>query len=105
MEATTILTRGAINPQTTGMTAEAFADNYSGGSQAYIWRIDSIAVGDKRYACYEASGNGGQLLILVPELDLAVAFSGGNYRQGGIWSRWRNEIVGGHVIPAITNRR
>ncbi len=93
----------AISPETTGMTPEVFGNNYFGGSQAYIWRVDTVAVGERRYASYEASGNGGQLLIIVPELDLAVAFTGGNYRMGGIWGRWRNEIVGGHIIPAITD--
>jgi hypothetical protein len=32
---------------------------------------------------------------------LAVVFTGGNYRQGGIWGRWGNEIVGGEIVPAI----
>jgi CubicO group peptidase (beta-lactamase class C family) len=93
----------AISAETTGMTPEVFGNNYFGGSQAYIWRVDTVAVGERRYASYEASGNGGQLLIVVPELDLTVAFTGGNYRMGGIWGRWRNEIVGGHIIPAITD--
>ena len=96
--------RVEISPETTGMTAEEFADNYFGGAQAYIWRVDSVTAGERSYASYEASGNGGQLLIVVPDLDLAVAFTGGNYRQGGIWGRWRDEIVGGHVIPAMTDR-
>jgi len=92
----------AISAETTGTTPEVFENNYFGGSQAYIWRVDTVAVGERRYASYEASGNGGQLLIVVPELDLTVAFTGGNYRMGGIWGRWRNDIVGGHIIPAIT---
>ncbi|MCF6292446.1 MAG: beta-lactamase family protein, partial [Robiginitomaculum sp.] len=95
--------RLAISTETTGMTPEAFGNNYFGGSQAYIWRVDTVAVGERRYISYEASGNGGQLLIIVPELELAVAFTGGNYRMGGIWGRWRNEIVGEHIIPAITD--
>lgn len=93
-----------ITPETTGMTPDRFADDYFGGSQAYIWRVDTVTAGARTYQSYEASGNGGQLLIVVPELDLAVAFSGGNYRMGGIWGRWRNNIVGGHIIPAMGER-
>lgn len=92
-----------ISPETTGMTPEDFGNNYFGGSQAYIWRVDTVEAGERSYASYEASGNGGQLLIIVPELDLSVAFTGGNYRTGGIWGRWRNDIIGGHIIPAMTN--
>ncbi|MEM8488462.1 MAG: serine hydrolase [Bacteroidota bacterium] len=90
-----------ISPETTGMTPDDFSNNYFGGSQAYIWRVDSVTVGERSYTSYEASGNGGQLLIVVPELDLSVVFTGGNYRMGGIWGRWRNEIIGGHIIPAM----
>ncbi len=92
-----------ISPETTGMTPEDFNNNYFGGSQGYIWRVDSVTVGERSYGSYEASGNGGQLLIVVPELDLSVVFTGGNYRMGGIWGRWRDNIIGGHIIPAMTD--
>jgi hypothetical protein len=39
----------------------------------------------------------------VPELDLAVAFTAGNYRQGGIWIRFRDEIIPKEIITAIKN--
>ena len=95
--------RVEITPETTGMTPEDFGNNYFGGSQAYIWRVDTVTAGERSYASYEASGNGGQLLVVVPELDLAVAFTGGNYRMGGIWGRWRNDVIGGRIIPAMTD--
>lgn len=93
----------AISPETTGMNVEEFGNNYFGGSQAYIWRTDTVKSGDTSYQSYEASGNGGQLLIVVPELGLTVGFTGGNYRMGGIWGHWRDQIVGGHIIPAIAD--
>ncbi|MCH9693423.1 MAG: beta-lactamase family protein [Gammaproteobacteria bacterium] len=90
-----------ITPETTGMTSEDFGNSYFGGATAYEWRIDEVRAGDTTYASYEATGNGGQILLVVPDLDLVVLFMGGNYRQGGIWGRWRNEIVGGHIVPAM----
>lgn len=95
--------RIAISPETTGMTDEVFENSYFGGSQAYIWTVNTIEAGQRSYASYQASGNGGQLLIVVPELNLVVGVTGGNYRMGGIWGRWRDQIVGGHIIPAITD--
>ncbi|WP_263435150.1 MULTISPECIES: hypothetical protein [Pacificimonas] len=41
------------------------------------------------------------MLIVVPEPDLSLLITDGNYRMGGIWSRWRDKIVGRHIIPAI----
>jgi len=94
----------AISPETTGMTEEQFNNEYFGGQQGYTWRLDTISVGDRRHPSYEATGNGGQIVLVVPDFDLVVAFTGGNYRMGYVWGRWRNEIVGGHIIPAIEAR-
>ena len=94
-----------ISPKTTGMSPDEFGNNYFGGSQAYVWRVDTITVGEKTYDSYEATGNGGQILVIVPALDLAAVFTGGNYGMGGIWGRWRNQIIGGHIIPAMKSLR
>ena len=58
-------------------------------------------MGGRTVASYAATGNGGQLLLVIPEYDLAVVFTGGNYSQGGVWSRWGQQIVGDRIIPAI----
>lgn len=90
-----------INEQTTGLDAEGFANSYVRGADGYAWHRYGVRVGDRVVEEYEANGNGGQLLIVVPEDDLVVVITGGNYGQGGIWIPWRNEIVGGEIIPAI----
>ena len=43
----------------------------------------------------------GQLLIVAPELEMVVVFTGGNYRQGFIWGRWGAQILGTEVVPSI----
>jgi hypothetical protein len=48
-----------------------------------------------------ATGNGGQVLIVAPDLDMVVVFTGGNYRQGGIWGRWGDEIIGAEIVPTM----
>ena len=90
-----------ITPATTGMSAEDFENNYSPGADAYTWHLSELRSGGRTYKEYEASGNGGQLLIVVPDADLAVVFTAGNYLQGGIWGRWRHTIVADRVIPTI----
>lgn len=92
-----------VNPETTGMTPDEFQNNYFGGSQAYIWAVSTINADKHSYTAYQSSGNGGQLLIVVPELDLVVGITGGNYRMGGIWGRWRDQLVGKYIIPAMTD--
>ena len=32
---------------------------------------------------------------------LVVVFTGGNYHQGGVWGRWKDQIVAQQIIPAI----
>lgn len=90
-----------ITPQTTGLTEEEFGNFYGRGVDGYAWHRNGVRVGDRVVEEYEANGNGGQLLIVVPEYDLVVVFTGANYMQGGIWTRWRDQFVGGVIIPAI----
>jgi hypothetical protein len=60
-----------------------------------------VSAGGRTYEGYAASGNGGQLLVVLPELDMAIVFTGGNYRQGGIWTRWPQEIIADEIIAAM----
>jgi CubicO group peptidase (beta-lactamase class C family) len=89
-----------ISPETTGLSREEFGEYYGEGDDAYAWHLGAIRAGDRSYRTYEATGNGGQLLIVSPELELVVVFTGGNYRQGGIWSRWRDEFLGAGIIAS-----
>jgi CubicO group peptidase (beta-lactamase class C family) len=94
-----------INPQTTGLSKEEFGNYYGEGRDGMAWHLGSLKAGDRSYATYAATGNGGQVLLVVPQLDLAVVFTGGNYGQGGVWGRWAQQIVGDRIIPALRTPR
>lgn len=93
--------RAEISPVTTGLDPNQFSNFYIAGNDALAWHANGVRSGERTYREYAATGNGGQLLIVIPELDLAVVLTAGNYRQGGIWTQWRNNIVGAEIIPAI----
>jgi CubicO group peptidase (beta-lactamase class C family) len=90
-----------LSPETTGLSADEFGEYYGESEDAYAWHLGRLQAGERTYRTYEASGNGGQLLIVAPELDLVVVFTGGNYGQGGIWSRWRDELVGAEIVATM----
>lgn len=93
--------RMEINEATTGYSAEEFGNYYGHGIDALAWHLQALNVGGRTVAGYGATGNGGQVLLVIPEFDLVVVFTGGNYSQGGVWSRWAQQIVGDRIIPAI----
>lgn len=100
--AESIAPRVHITPETTGLDAEEFSNRYMEADDAYAWHLGQVHANGRAYRSYAAGGNGGQLLMVIPELELVAVFTGGNYRQGGIWLHWPDEYLGGYVIPAMT---
>jgi CubicO group peptidase (beta-lactamase class C family) len=92
-----------VTPDSTGLSEADFASVYTRGQDGYAWHLSTLTVGDRRYREYAATGNGGQLLIVVPDLDLVVVFTAGNYGQGGIWGHFRDQIVPNDIIAGIRN--
>jgi CubicO group peptidase (beta-lactamase class C family) len=90
-----------INERTTGLSAEQFGNFYGRGEDALAWHLLTLNAGGRVYRGYQASGNGGQILLVIPELRLTAVITGGNYRQGGIWSRWPQRLIGDQIIPAL----
>ena len=50
-------------------------------SDGYAWHRLVLTSGGRSYREYEANGNGGRYLIVLPDLDLVVVFTAGNYGQ------------------------
>ncbi len=88
-----------ISPETTGRRGDAFAEVYLDGYDGYAWHLLDVKSGGHVFHAYFANGNGGQCLLAVPELDLAIMFTAGNYQQGiGFYLL---SIVADGVIPAV----
>ncbi len=89
-----------ISPETTGVSGDQFRQAYYEMPEGYAWHHINVKSGDKSYPAYHGNGNGGQLVIVVPEFDLVAMFTAGNYRQG-LWNRERDAILGEMVLPAL----
>ncbi|NBD09462.1 MULTISPECIES: serine hydrolase [Corallococcus] len=73
-----------------------------GRTYGYAWWRHEFRVGDHVYSEYEAGGNGGQLVMVIPELDLVVMFTGGNYNNSAVWRKFREELLPQFIMSAVT---
>lgn len=68
----------------------------------YLWWIRSFYVGVKAYKAHYARGNGGQYIIVIPELDIVAVFTGENYNTSA--GEIAFEQLWKYVLPAVLNR-
>ena len=91
-----IVSSSWIERMSAGHATVYAADDYGYG----VWRTDLEFEGQPFEVVY-ASGNGGQLVIAVPSLDLVVLFSAGNYMNFPTWISFLRDLVPSYVLPAI----
>jgi len=65
-----------------------------------LWWVEYYPYKNRRVLGFSARGAGGQLVFVIPELDLVVTTMGGNYsnRRGG---RYLNNFIAGSILPAV----
>jgi CubicO group peptidase (beta-lactamase class C family) len=66
----------------------------------YLWWVTDYPYKDRTVRAVFAGGNGGQVVMSIPELDLVIAFYGGNYGDRGTFVPQR-EYVPEYILPAI----
>ena len=76
------------------------ASLYADGDYGFAWWRQSYEVRGRTIETYYASGNGGQLLFVVPELDLTVMIQAGNYGDGRTRNQFRDRYMGEFILPA-----
>ncbi len=75
------------------------------GSQkyGYLWWVMAYPYQGRTLQAFYAGGNGGQVVMGIPELDLVVAFYGGNYSDP-VMFRTQQRFVPEYVLPAIVGK-
>ena len=68
-----------------------------GAQYGYQWWVRNLNTFQGSYKCHYASGNGGQFIMIIDELDLVVVFTGGNFSGGG----HAYEMMLNHILPAF----
>lgn len=67
------------------------------GNYGYLWWLRPVSVRGKEFASYTANGLGGQFIWVVPDLDLVVVMTGGNYQSENYEQKFiffQDQIVG-----------
>jgi len=70
--------------------------------QQYRWLWNSVeySFGNRKVRAYFAGGNGGQIFMAIPDLELVIAFTGGNYSMATTLTAQR-EYIPQYLLPAI----
>jgi CubicO group peptidase (beta-lactamase class C family) len=69
-------------------------------SYGYLWWVVEYPYRDRNVRAFFAGGNGGQIVMVIPELDLVMAFYAGNYNDAGGRTAQRT-YVPKYILPTI----
>jgi CubicO group peptidase (beta-lactamase class C family) len=72
----------------------------SGQTYGYLWNSFAYPYRGGKLHAYFPGGNGGQVYIGIPDLDLLIAFTGGNYADRVLF-RPQREFVPDDILPAV----
>jgi CubicO group peptidase (beta-lactamase class C family) len=70
------------------------------GMYGYLWWLADYPYRGRTVRAFFAGGNGGQIAMGIPELDLVIAFNGGNYSDAALFIPQR-VFVPEDILPAV----
>jgi len=74
-----------------------------GRRYGYLWWLTDYSHENRTVRAFFAGGNGGQIVMVVPELELVAAFYGGNYSAPGTFLA-QQVYVPRYILPAVVGR-
>lgn len=99
-QGTRLLSEAYVTDSAAAQSSINMTDDYGYAWWRQTYDVDGVAV-DTFYA----SGNGGQLLFVVPELELVVLIFAGNYSDGQTRNEFRDRFMSEHILPAAIPAR
>ncbi len=66
----------------------------------YLWWNITYPYQGRTVRAFFAGGNGGQLVMGIPDLDLVIAFYAGNYSDAVLY-KIQEELVPQYILPAV----
>jgi len=76
-------------------------ENFGNRQYGYLWWSQTYPYKGGEVRAFYAAGNGGQIAMAIPELDLVVGFMGGNYSDGAALIPQR-EYVPNLILPGVS---
>ena len=73
----------------------------SGQTYGYLWNSFEYSFRERKVHAFFPGGNGGQVYIGIPDLDLLIAFTGGSYADA-VMFRSQREFVPQDILPAVS---
>lgn len=69
-----------------------------GKGYGYFWWISDVPIAGKTYHSFAASGHGGQVIAVFPDVDMVIVLTGSNYEDD---TGQPFEIMERYILPAI----
>ncbi len=66
----------------------------------YLWWVEEYPYRNRKIQTYASLGAGGQIVMVIPELDMVVATQGGSYGSSG-WRYIGAELIPNHILAAV----
>jgi CubicO group peptidase (beta-lactamase class C family) len=66
----------------------------------YLWWLKSFKAADKSYPAFFMSGHGGNKVVVIPSLDMAVVITSTNYNTRGMHEQ-TEKILTDYVLAAV----